>query len=363
MRIALVTSALNPGGIAEVICSTAIAFARDGNDVLLCALRMAEITDAAAQYRKRLSASPGITLVEGTSKSLKPIAGLAKAGREMREALEAFKPDVVHAHGEGADLAVALFSPRGVARVRTAHIDYYLSRYLWLAGLLVEPAINILGGYNTVVGISEQTMKRNRWSAKTALIHNGVFDETRQPHLAGRRQSGVLTAGIVGTLLPHKGQAAFLKVLKRRYPNHINIPFRVRIFGDGPDRQVVARLAGNLHDKISLSGHVENRDEIYAGLDVLLIPSTNEGLSTAMLEAVARSIPVFSLPVAGAADVISRWNCGEIVSSLDDMIDAIANNALPAISGEIRSEVIATFSTAAASIAHEKLYKSLVDRP
>jgi glycosyltransferase involved in cell wall biosynthesis len=363
VRIALVTSALNPGGIAEVLCSTALAFARDGHDVLVLALRMAEISDTAAEYRRRLSASPRITLFEGTSKSLKPIAGLAKAGRQMRKALEDFRPQIIHAHGEGADLTVALYAPRGLPRVRTAHIDYYLRRYLWLGGLLVEPAINILGGYGMVIGISEQTMKRNRWSAKTALIHNGVFDETHAPSLLERAPGGTLTAGIVGTLLPHKGQVAFLKMLKRRYPKSVDIPFHVRICGDGPDRQIVTRLAGDLGETVQLSGHIESRDEIYAGLDALLIPSTNEGLSTAMLEAIVRGIPVLSLPVAGATDVICRWNCGKIVSSLDDMINAIANGALPAISGEIRSEVIAAFSTAVASAAHERLYKSLVDTP
>lgn len=75
--------------------------------------------------------------------------------------------------------------------------------------------------------------------------------------------------------------------------------------GDGPDSAELARLIADSPWRAHLFqfGWMENLDSVYEAVDLLLIPSRQEGVPQVMLEALARRIPV----VASDRDGMKSW--------------------------------------------------------
>jgi glycosyltransferase involved in cell wall biosynthesis len=76
--------------------------------------------------------------------------------------------------------------------------------------------------------------------------------------------------------------------------------------GDGPRRaELQARTAAlGIADRVHFLGHREDVADVLALLEVFVICSDREGLSNAMLEALAAGVPVVSTAVSGAEDAL-----------------------------------------------------------
>lgn len=87
------------------------------------------------------------------------------------------------------------------------------------------------------------------------------------------------------------------------------------IVGDGPCRPQLEELASELgiSDRVRFAGFVENMHEHYRCADVFAFPSRQEGLSRAVMEAVATGLPVVGTPTRGVEDVVARG--GGLVAS------------------------------------------------
>jgi glycosyltransferase involved in cell wall biosynthesis len=81
---------------------------------------------------------------------------------------------------------------------------------------------------------------------------------------------------------------------------------RCVLAGDGPERAPLERLAAELGiaARVSFLGHREDVGDVLAALDLFVVTSRVEGMSNAMLEALAAGVPVVSTPVSGAAEAL-----------------------------------------------------------
>ena len=96
--------------------------------------------------------------------------------------------------------------------------------------------------------------------------------------------------------------------------------------GDGPARTLLLARAQqlNLGGKVRFRGWVE-RDRIWPEVDVLLLPSLHEGMSNAVLEALASSIPVLASDVPEHREVLPS---GCLVDPRDiDGCDALSRHS------------------------------------
>ena len=96
--------------------------------------------------------------------------------------------------------------------------------------------------------------------------------------------------------------------------------------GDGEverANQLIQQL--ELQDSIQLLGWInsETRDRLLSQADVFLLPSQNEGLPVAMLEAMAWGLPVIVTPVGGIPELVTHQQHGFFVPPGD--VDAIAD--------------------------------------
>jgi glycosyltransferase involved in cell wall biosynthesis len=159
------------------------------------------------------------------------------------------------------------------------------------------------------------------------LIPNGVdlrrFDPSRFDRDAVRRDwrvaHGVRVVAFVGRLDRVKRPLLLADVVREieRLGAARQVLFVVA--GDGPEHEpLVSRIGAiGVESSFRLLGHVDEPEDVYAGADLLIVPSEAEGVPLAMLEALAMRLPVVASR-AGAIEEALPEDCGELVEPGSD---------------------------------------------
>jgi N-acetyl-alpha-D-glucosaminyl L-malate synthase BshA len=119
------------------------------------------------------------------------------------------------------------------------------------------------------------------------------------------------------------------------------IPSKLILIGDGPDRSECERLCRQLElcDKVKFLGKQDGLIEILASSDLFLIPSQSESFGLAALEAMACGLPVISSSVGGLPELIKHNETGFIAEIGD--VDRMAKYALELLSNEKKYKLFA----------------------
>jgi glycosyltransferase involved in cell wall biosynthesis len=119
----------------------------------------------------------------------------------------------------------------------------------------------------------------------------------------------------VGRLDHSKGHVYFLRALAQVRARNPGYRFLAVLVGDGPQRDDLQRLAASLGlaDRVRLLGVRRDVAEIVAASAVFVVASLNEGLSQAVLEAMALGIPVVATDVGGTSDAVRPGHTGWLV--------------------------------------------------
>jgi glycosyltransferase involved in cell wall biosynthesis len=171
--------------------------------------------------------------------------------------------------------------------------------------------------------VRARLLRRGVEPARVAVIHDGV--ETPRPDAAAARaleselglESSSPRLGHVGHLEPHKGQRFLLEafaLLGDRFPGAVLV-----IVGDGPLRGELERQARRL----GIAGRVRFaglRDDVIPALslfDLFAMPSIQEGLGSALLDALALGVPVCAAAAGGIPEIIEDGVNGVLVRPQD----------------------------------------------
>jgi glycosyltransferase involved in cell wall biosynthesis len=157
---------------------------------------------------------------------------------------------------------------------------------------------------------------------KVALIRNGVDAVRFAPPTGGERAAlgvpaGVPVVGTVGRLDPVKDHATLLAAFRRVLETSPEA--RLVIVGEGetrPEIEALITLYGLQH-RVVLLGERLDVAALLPGLDVFVLSSINEGLSLALLEAMACARPVVVTDVGAAAAVVGDGRAGLVVAPKD----------------------------------------------
>ena len=132
--------------------------------------------------------------------------------------------------------------------------------------------------------------------------------------------------GTVGRLELRKGHDVLLAAMERlrgRRPAP-----QLVVVGDGPAGEDLRRLARSLGlgADARFTVTLEDVRPVLAATDVFALPSREEGMSNALMEAMAASRPVVATDVGGTGEVLDRGRLGLLVPPDDAMAlgDAIA---------------------------------------
>jgi len=160
--------------------------------------------------------------------------------------------------------------------------------------------------------------------AARAVLAVGATPAVETQNFASLRGTVI---GTVANAYPPKNLIWYLDVCKNIHEKDPDIKFV--IVGDGPQMEQLRRKHTELkqEDYVLLAGRRMDAKQLYRAFDMFVLPSTKEGMSITLLEAMAARVPIVATDVGA-----NKWmldNTGIIVppSDLDAMADAIINLA------------------------------------
>ncbi|MFW5967072.1 MAG: glycosyltransferase [Persicimonas sp.] len=170
---------------------------------------------------------------------------------------------------------------------------------------------------DAIVGVSEATcdyLRDREWAPadRVRLIHNCVRPQFLEPApgepIEVDASFRVVTVGRLAPVKNHKGLIrAFAGVVERVDDAELLIA------GEGPMRPDLEALIDELEleEHVELLGFRDDVPRLLESADAFVLPSFSEGLSNALLEAMARGLPVVASDVGGNPEVVEhlgrRW--------------------------------------------------------
>lgn len=139
----------------------------------------------------------------------------------------------------------------------------------------------------------------------------------------------IIYIGILATLRDWKGHTVLFDALTQLLPQRPNL--RLLIIGDGPyrDRLDARAEALGITDQLDFVGHRTDAERWLPALDVFALPSWgDEGVSQALMQAMACALAIVTTPVGSLTEVIHDGTTGLIVPPRDANALAAAIDAL-----------------------------------
>jgi len=154
----------------------------------------------------------------------------------------------------------------------------------------------------------------NGWQSKAqSVVDNGILIPRESHQQPVELQNSKIKLGSVARMVPLKNQICLLKAISSM-PESLASKFEVHFFGNGPCEQLLKSAAAEsaFPDNVYFHGMLVDREEIYKNIDVMVVTSEMEGLSIAILEAMARRIPVLATKVGGNPKLVHKSLTGQL---------------------------------------------------
>jgi glycosyltransferase involved in cell wall biosynthesis len=248
-----------------------------------------------------------------------------KTIRMIKDYIDKAGVQILHSHNYKSNFyAWRALSNNNIRWVVTKHGRRYgpkLLLYNFLDGFIVRHA-------DRVIAVSKEIGRKARLAGiaqeKILLIENGLnlerFTTNTSPE-AIKESLGIkkeaLVVGTIGALTKEKGHQyllrAALKVI-RICPEAIFL-----LVGDGIERPSLEKTASSLgiKDSVIFAGMRKDVPEILSILNAFVLPSLNEGLPMALLEAQGAQIPVVATRVGAIPDVLQNGVTGILIPPKD----------------------------------------------
>ena len=185
-------------------------------------------------------------------------------------------------------------------------------------------------------------------------IYNGVPDRGTLPFPGGE----ACVLGTLARLDRIKGIDVLLRAL-------VELPtVRLRLVGEGPDRDELVALAATLDvtDRVEFLPWTDDPHAALAAIDVLVLPSRNEGFPLSIVEAMLAGRPVVATDVGSVAEAVTPQTGAVVpaddVAALSGAIAPLASD--PELRARLgaagRARALERFTAARMARAFETLY-------
>ena len=357
IRVLYVTSGRRIGGMETHLLTLASRLPERIRSYVCC-------MDASADYRRRLTEA-GIdhcnidcpTLVRPGS-----FLGYLRFERVVAR----FQPHLVHTYGFGADVIAA------VLRARGAKVHVITSRRGEDANTrhqAVRRLVNHLS--ERIVCVSSETAKfvQSTESPRPSLVEvipNGV-SVGRSGNEPGKPPRSVIRFGTLGTVKPIKGTDLLVEAFMR-FDSTRRVELLIAGTIDRPWADALCQRARS-DIRIRFLGRMSPANDFLADLDVFVLPSRSEGMSNALLEAMASGLPCIATDVgsnrsllqpglAEPAGLICAPTSDALFKSMNQL--AVDADARAALGTRARQNACDRFTTDAMVSRYDHLYFSIV---
>jgi len=387
-RLLYVITGTGVGGSEKVLSGLALATRRLSAEVGVCSLK--PLGHVGRELARQ--GLPAFTCGMGDRGGALGLADSCLALPALGRVVRSFRPTLVHAFlfraGLMARLPVVLQRvPRLLVSVRT------LETRSPAAHLIDRFSAGAVDRFTAVSEAARQVIARRSGipPSRIECIPNGAAvpgptdgavsaaawrlarrDQARRDLAARTGPLPATLVGSLGRLDPIKGYATLLEAAARLAS--AGAPATggpgVVLFGDGPARGDLEALASRppLRGRAFILGEDPDAARLLPAIDLFVLPSLAEGMSNALLEAMAEGIPAVATRVGGNAEVVEDGRSGVLVEPGDAAGLAGALAGLLAdeerarrLGLEGRERVRRAFSTQGMLEAYHDLYRRLLE--
>lgn len=298
-----------------------------------------------------------------------------KSYYHIKKIIREFKPAVIHTHGAkpGVVGRLAGWRMKVPVIIHTFHGHVFHSYFnpfvsekiVWLERMLAKISTAVIAINQLLVKELVEQYKITG-SEKIRLIRLGVETENftdadgskrkkfRQEFLLEDDETAV---GIIGRLVPVKQHKLFLEIAEQLI-HSTQKKLRFIIIGNGPEKKNLEKLL--LQKKITFSNAGVGFDPaaavvftswrhdmevVYAGLDIVMLTSLNEGTPVSIMEAMSSAKPVVSTNAGGVSELIETGYTGFVGTGKEQL----AGQVLLLINDEAKRKAIAANALAFAA--------------
>lgn len=367
MKILHVVNSLDPGGMENGVTNLARGLESRGFESHVACL------ERRGAFADRLPASSQVF-------SLGKIGGFSPgAAWRLARLISKMEPDVLHSHNLGPLIysGLATLGGRRCPLVQGEHSQLTKEE---LSPKRLRQRRSLYRGCRAIHTVStamrEELIHCGFPAQKIVAIANGV-DTTRfapGDRVAARQAFSVppdsVCIGIVGRFGPFKRHLQLIEAFEEIVPRFPHVRLLIAGGGGSEEAAVTERVRESaFRPLIHLLGFQPDPVLCYQALDLLAIPSINEGLSNAALEAMACGVPALARSGCGHEQIITHGEDGWI-APLETPAD-LARHLTEILSEPVRlvdfgrnarKKVAATFSIESMITAYEHLYRAAAQR-
>jgi glycosyltransferase involved in cell wall biosynthesis len=366
LRVVHVVDSLDPGGMENGIANVASYLGARGYDFhAICLTRCGKFAE------RMPSPSQVVSLSKVPGVSLHCVAAL-------RTELERVGADVIHTHNFGPLIYVGLASLVGGLPpiLHGEHAELDSSERSWQRLALRRWLYSRCRIVHTVSeSLTRDLLECGLRHPRLAAIPNGVDTQRFQPvssRASIARDLGLpvpedgFVIGMVGRFGPYKRQQLLVDAFDLVASSH-PAAWLILVGDGGPQASVVRdRVTESPYrDRILLAGFQSEPAPWYQAFDLMVLPSINEGMSNAVLEAMATGTPVLAHSSCGCAEVIEDGETGFLADFRDPASLAeklrfflsAPDGPWRASGAEARRQVESRFSLTAMAEGYKRLYE------
>ena len=302
-----------------------------------------------------------------------------KAYRELKRVIGREAPAFVDCHNPVAGALTRLAVGKNFSGVvaYTAHGFFFYKGAPLKNRILYKPIERFLAlRTDVLITMSEEDFlaaKKMRVKKAVELVHGMGVEvqktETSDEFRAEKRKElgfgkDEFVAVCVGECIPRKNQKTALKA----FASPLLKSAKLLIVGAGEDLPKLKEYAKRLGiaDRVVFTGYRKDVREILKAVDLFLFPSFQEGLSVALLEAMAAGLPVVGSDIRGNRDCIEQGRGGLLYPPTDyegfakGLYLFRSDSELCKVTGEWNRERVNDFSKAQVRKEYERIYRKFL---
>jgi glycosyltransferase involved in cell wall biosynthesis len=214
--------------------------------------------------------------------------------------------------------------------------------------------------------VALDTKRRERvGDNKIEVVYNGLPEQAFAPVPPAVVETAHPVVLCVANLKRYKGHRYLLEAVSRLQAN--GRPCTLLLAGEGPERQPLERQAARLRIDVQFLGRCQDVRPLLARADVVAHPSLQEGMSNAVMEAMAAGRPIVATSVGGTPELLTGRGllvaAGDPAALAEAIGRVLADHGLADTLGEAARDWSHEHLSAAVMVdRHIQIYSGLLER-